>query len=81
MSKDYSKYFDFSNAKLMRQEDGKTAYRINGRTIQISSAPSYKEEKKRGKEEVEVHRGFRIPERMKDFGRGKRYLIRTYGCP
>jgi len=80
LSKDYSKYFDFSNAKLMRQEDGKTAYRINGRTIQISSAPSYKEEKKRGKEEVEIHRGFRIPERMKDFGRGKRYLIRTYGC-
>ncbi|SDT44571.1 tRNA-2-methylthio-N6-dimethylallyladenosine synthase [Paenibacillaceae bacterium GAS479] len=80
MGKDYSKYFDFSNAKVIREEEGKTTYRINGRNIQVNSAPSYRDEKKRGKEEVQVHRGFDIPGNMAEFGRGKLYTIRTYGC-
>ncbi|NEW05630.1 tRNA (N6-isopentenyl adenosine(37)-C2)-methylthiotransferase MiaB [Paenibacillus sp. SYP-B3998] len=78
--KDYSKYFDFSDAKVLREEDGKTTYRIKGRTIQINSAPSYKDEKKRGKEDIQVHYDFTIPEDMRTFGQDKYYLITTYGC-
>ncbi|MGX4586469.1 tRNA (N6-isopentenyl adenosine(37)-C2)-methylthiotransferase MiaB [Paenibacillus chitinolyticus] len=42
--------------------------------------PSYKDAKKRGKENIEVLYDFNIPEEMKEFGQGKRYMIRTYGC-
>ncbi|SEF60623.1 tRNA (N6-isopentenyl adenosine(37)-C2)-methylthiotransferase MiaB [Paenibacillus sp. UNC499MF] len=42
--------------------------------------PSYKDAKKRGKENIEVLYDFNIPEEMKEFGKGKRYMIRTYGC-
>jgi len=78
--KDYSKYFDFSGAKVVSEEDGKTTYRISGRNIQINSAPNYKVEKQRGKEDVQVHYDFIIPEEMQAFGQDKYYLIRTYGC-
>ncbi|HZG57362.1 tRNA (N6-isopentenyl adenosine(37)-C2)-methylthiotransferase MiaB [Paenibacillus sp.] len=79
-SKDYSKYFDFSGAKVVSVQDGKTTYRLNGRNIQINSQPDYKEGKKRGKEDVEVHYDFNIPEEMRAFGAGKKYLVTTYGC-
>lgn len=79
-TKDYSKYFDFSNVKVVSIEEGKTTYRLNGRNIQINSQPDYKEGKKRGKEEIAVHYDFQIPEEMAGFGRGKRYYIATYGC-
>ncbi|MCU6707184.1 tRNA (N6-isopentenyl adenosine(37)-C2)-methylthiotransferase MiaB [Paenibacillus sp. J5C_2022] len=78
--KDYSKYFDFSSAKVVREEEGKTTYRISGREITVNSAPSYREEKKRGKEEVQVHYDFSIPEQLRRFGEGRYYLIYTYGC-
>ncbi|WP_274651472.1 tRNA (N6-isopentenyl adenosine(37)-C2)-methylthiotransferase MiaB [Paenibacillus humicola] len=78
--KDYSKYFDFSGAKVVREEDGRTTYRIKGRDITINSAPSYKDEKRRGKEDVQVHYEFGIPDELKALGRGKRYLIYTFGC-
>lgn len=42
--------------------------------------PSLKDAKKRGKEEVQVHYDFAIPEDMKGIGKGKRYYVRTYGC-
>lgn len=79
-TKDYSKYFDFSDAKLISEEDGKKTYRIKGRNIQINAAPDHREEKKRGKQDVQVHYDFSIPEEMKQFGRGRHYLIYTYGC-
>mgnify|MGYP001272979189 CR=1 FL=1 len=79
-TKDYSKYFDFSDAKVIREEDGKTTLRLNGRHIQIHSAPDYKDEKKRGKEEIRIHYDNAIPEDMRDFGRDKFYYIMTYGC-
>lgn len=78
--KDYSKYFDFSGAKVIKEDDNKTTYRIKGREITISSAPNYQDEKRRGKQDVEVHYDFTIPDEMKDFGIGKSYLINTYGC-
>lgn len=42
--------------------------------------PSLKDAKKRGKEEILVHYDFGIPEEMKEVGKGRHYLIRTYGC-
>ncbi len=78
--KDYSKYFDFSDAKIIDEQEGKTTYRIKGRNIQINAAPSYKDEKKRGKEDIQVHYDFSIPEELKTMGLGKFYLIQTYGC-
>lgn len=77
---DYSKYFDFTNAKIVKEQSGATTYRIAGREITINSAPSYQDEKRRGKEGVQVHYDFSIPEEMSHFGRGKHYLIRTFGC-
>ncbi|WP_223879787.1 tRNA (N6-isopentenyl adenosine(37)-C2)-methylthiotransferase MiaB [Paenibacillus spiritus] len=79
-TKDYSRYFDFSGAKLISEEDGKATYRIKGRTIQVNSQPDYKEGKRRGKEEIQIHYDFAIPEEMKRFGEGKLYSITTYGC-
>ncbi|MFD0671654.1 tRNA (N6-isopentenyl adenosine(37)-C2)-methylthiotransferase MiaB [Cohnella sp. GCM10027633] len=79
-NKDYASYFDFSSAKVVRQSDGKTIYRINGRDIAMHSAPSYSEEKKRGKEEIQVLYENGIPDGLAGLGRGKKYLIYTYGC-
>lgn len=42
--------------------------------------PSLKDAKQRGKEEIKVHYDFAIPEEMQDIGKGKHYLIHTYGC-
>ncbi|MET3288599.1 UNVERIFIED_CONTAM: tRNA-2-methylthio-N6-dimethylallyladenosine synthase [Brevibacillus sp. OAP136] len=42
--------------------------------------PSLKDAKKRGKEDIQVHYDFGIPEEMREIGKGKHYLIRTYGC-
>ncbi|WP_377889166.1 tRNA (N6-isopentenyl adenosine(37)-C2)-methylthiotransferase MiaB [Alkalihalobacillus sp. R86527] len=42
--------------------------------------PSLKDAKKRGKENVNVHYDFEIPENIKNLGQDKKYLIRTYGC-
>ncbi|MGM9954895.1 MAG: tRNA (N6-isopentenyl adenosine(37)-C2)-methylthiotransferase MiaB [Peribacillus sp.] len=42
--------------------------------------PSLKDAKKRGKENVEYHDDFSIPEQFRGMGEGKKFLIRTYGC-
>ncbi|NEU29293.1 tRNA (N6-isopentenyl adenosine(37)-C2)-methylthiotransferase MiaB [bacterium LRH843] len=79
--KDYSKYFDFSNAKVISEEENKKTIRISGRDITILDQPDYKQGKRRGKEEVQVIRpDSLIPEDMTGIGQGKKYLIRTYGC-
>lgn len=78
--KDYSKYFDFRDAKVLEQNEHSTTYRINGRVVNINAAPSHKDEKKRGKEDIEVHYDFSIPEELRTMGVGKHYLIQTYGC-
>ncbi|WP_338469780.1 tRNA (N6-isopentenyl adenosine(37)-C2)-methylthiotransferase MiaB [Niallia sp. XMNu-256] len=43
-------------------------------------APSLKEAKKRGKEEVSYFKDFEIPEEFKGLGQGRKFYIRTYGC-
>ncbi|HEX6593566.1 MAG TPA: tRNA (N6-isopentenyl adenosine(37)-C2)-methylthiotransferase MiaB [Bacillota bacterium] len=42
--------------------------------------PNINKARKRGREEVEIHYDFDIPEEMKKIGNGKKFLIRTYGC-
>jgi tRNA-2-methylthio-N6-dimethylallyladenosine synthase len=42
--------------------------------------PSLKDAKRRGKEDVKVHYDFDIPEDMRGLGKGKKFLVRTYGC-
>lgn len=42
--------------------------------------PDLKKAKKRGKEDVNILYDFEIPEDMKGIGKGKKFLIRTYGC-
>ncbi|MFD2613087.1 tRNA (N6-isopentenyl adenosine(37)-C2)-methylthiotransferase MiaB [Paenibacillus gansuensis] len=78
-AKDYSKYFDFSTAKVVKQDDEKTTYRIKGRDVTINSVPSYKDEKRRGKEAIQVI-DYSIPEEFQKIGAGKKYTIYTYGC-
>lgn len=46
----------------------------------VYTPPSLKEAKKRGKEEVEYHKDFDIPEEFLGMGRGRKFYIRTYGC-
>ncbi|WP_067838375.1 tRNA (N6-isopentenyl adenosine(37)-C2)-methylthiotransferase MiaB [Amphibacillus sediminis] len=42
--------------------------------------PNLKKAKKRLKKDVDIHYDFSIPEEMKGIGKGKKFLIRTYGC-
>ncbi len=44
------------------------------------AAPSLTEAKKRGKEDVSYHHDFTISEQFRDMGKGRTFLIRTYGC-
>lgn len=46
----------------------------------VYQPPSLKDAKKRGKEQVNYLKEFSIPEDMMNAGKGKRFLIRTYGC-
>lgn len=42
--------------------------------------PSLTDAKKRGKEDIQVHYDFEVPEEMRTIGEDKFYLIQTYGC-
>ncbi|MCZ0702632.1 tRNA-2-methylthio-N6-dimethylallyladenosine synthase [Natronobacillus azotifigens] len=42
--------------------------------------PNLKKAKKRLKKDVDIHYDFSIPEEMKEIGKDKKFLIRTYGC-
>ena len=42
--------------------------------------PDIRKARKRGREKVEIHYDFSIPEELRTIGVGKKFLIRTYGC-
>ena len=46
----------------------------------VYTAPSLKDAKKRGKEEVQYHKDFDIPEKFRGMGNGRKFYIRTFGC-
>ncbi|GBF72082.1 tRNA (N6-isopentenyl adenosine(37)-C2)-methylthiotransferase MiaB [Paenibacillus sp. 598K] len=79
-TKDYSKYFDFSGAKLISEDEHGKKIRIQGREIHLMSQPSYRQEKQRGKEDIKVVYENGMSEELRSLGAGKQYLIYTYGC-
>lgn len=79
-SKDYSKYFDFSGAKVLSEDEHGKRIRINGREINILSEPNHRQEKQRGKQSVEVLYDTELPEEFRRIGAGKHYIVYTYGC-
>ena len=46
----------------------------------VFTAPSLKDAKKRGKEEVQYQKDFKIDEQFAGMGNGRKFYIRTYGC-
>ncbi len=78
--KDYSKYFDFSDAKVISEDEHGRTIRLKGRDIHIVSEPNYRQEKQRGKEQIQVHYENAVPDSLRTLGIGKKYLIYTYGC-
>lgn len=43
--------------------------------------PDFKEAKKRTKEEIKILKNeYNIPDDMKDYGKNKKYFVKTYGC-
>mgnify|MGYP001941634842 CR=1 FL=1 len=46
----------------------------------VYQPPSLKEARKRGKEEIHYNTDFQIDEKYRDMGKGKTFLIKTYGC-
>ncbi|CAM2887505.1 tRNA (N6-isopentenyl adenosine(37)-C2)-methylthiotransferase MiaB [Paenibacillus sediminis] len=79
-TKDYSKYFDFSDAKVISDDGHTKKIRIKGREINIISEPNHRQEKQRGKEDVKVLYENAVPDELKTIGEGKRYIVYTYGC-
>ncbi|MNW33678.1 (Dimethylallyl)adenosine tRNA methylthiotransferase MiaB [compost metagenome] len=79
-TKDYSKYFDFSDAKVISEDERGKKIRIRGREIQILSEPNHRIEKQRGKEDIQVLYENAIPEELQHIGVGKHYIVYTFGC-
>src|SRR5690625_1221601 len=42
--------------------------------------PDIRKARKRGRDKIEVHYDFEIPDDMKTIGEGKKFLSQTYGC-
>lgn len=76
---DYAKYFNGSY-KVIDENDALTKIQSNGRTISIYSSPDYRQEKQRGKEDVEVHYDFQVSDKQRTLGLKRKYYIATYGC-
>lgn len=79
-TKDYAKYFDFSDARIISEDERGKKIRIRGRDIQILSEPNQRKEKQRGKEDVKVLYENAVPEDLKGIGVGKHYIVYTFGC-
>ncbi|MFD0825378.1 tRNA (N6-isopentenyl adenosine(37)-C2)-methylthiotransferase MiaB [Neobacillus sp. M.A.Huq-85] len=71
---------DSKQVKSANSSDKKSAKDYSKYFEQVITAPSLKEAKKRGKEEVKYHNDFSIPEEFRGMGEGRKFYIRTYGC-
>ncbi|QDY82270.1 tRNA (N6-isopentenyl adenosine(37)-C2)-methylthiotransferase MiaB [Paenibacillus polymyxa] len=79
-TKDYSKYFDFSDAKIISEDEHSKKIRIRGREINIMAEPNHRKEKQRGKEDVQVLYDNAVPDELRRIGEGKHYIVYTFGC-
>ncbi|EHS57953.1 tRNA (N6-isopentenyl adenosine(37)-C2)-methylthiotransferase MiaB [Paenibacillus sp. Aloe-11] len=79
-TKDYSQYFDFSDAKIISEDEHSKKIRIRGREINIMAEPNHRKEKQRGKEDVQVLYDNAVPDELKHIGQGKHYIVYTFGC-
>lgn len=77
MAKDYSQYFNAY--KVLSEEEGKRRIRVQGRHVTVYSEPNYKVGKRRRREDIRVVHS-ELPEDMREFGRGQKYQLVTYGC-
>ncbi len=77
--KDYGKYFGLDQVRVLESDDHKKKVRVKGKIVTIYSEPDYKEGKKRGKEDIQILQS-EIPDEMMNIGKGKSYLLYTYGC-
>ncbi|KGR76221.1 tRNA (N6-isopentenyl adenosine(37)-C2)-methylthiotransferase MiaB [Ureibacillus manganicus] len=66
--------------KQPKPDNSKTEKDYSKYFERVITAPSLKDAKKRGKEEVKYHKDFAIPEEFKGMGEGRKFFIRTYGC-
>jgi tRNA-2-methylthio-N6-dimethylallyladenosine synthase len=64
----------------VNSSDKKSAKDYSKYFERVITAPSLKDAKKRGKEEVKYHSDFAIPEEFRGMGQGRKFYIRTYGC-
>ncbi len=55
-AKDYSQYFDFTDARIVSEDDEKKVVKIKGREITIYDQPNYRSGRKRKREGVQVLR-------------------------
>jgi tRNA-2-methylthio-N6-dimethylallyladenosine synthase len=71
---------DSQQAVITNSSDKKSAKDYSKYFETVLTAPSLKEAKKRGKEEVSYFKDFKISEEFKGMGEGRKFYIRTYGC-
>ena len=71
---------DSQQAVTTNSSDKKSAKDYSKYFETVLTAPSLKEAKKRGKEEVSYFKDFKISEEFKGMGEGRKFYIRTYGC-
>ena len=71
---------DSQQAVTTNSSDKKSAKDYSKYFETVLTAPSLKEAKKRGKEEVSYFKDFKISEQFKGMGEGRKFYIRTYGC-
>ena len=71
---------DSQQAVITNSSDKKSAKDYSQYFETVLTAPSLKEAKKRGKEEVSYFKDFKISEQFRGMGEGRKFYIRTYGC-
>lgn len=71
---------DVGQVKSDDSSDKKSAKDYSKYFEKVLTAPSLKDAKKRGKEEVKYHNDFAIPQEFRGMGEGRKFLIRTFGC-
>src|SRR3954470_22585601 len=71
---------DAQQTKAVNSSDKKSAKDYSKYFEKVITAPSLKDAKKRGKEEVKYQNDFAIPEEFRGMGDGRKFYIRTYGC-